>query len=410
MQESLQAHYAQLLGLGTDWRVDRVELALEHKRVSIVLEFVGREAMCPDCGAESPLYDRAEERTWRHLDTMQFETLLQARVPRCRCAACGVKTIRLPWADRHSRFTMLFEAFAVDVLQASASVSAAAVLLGLSWDEAHAIMRRAVKRGLAQRKLSGLQHVGLDEKSFGKGQDYVTTLTDLDGARVLDVVPGRTEEATQEVWKSLSKRQRAGLAAVAIDMWQAYENSVREHAPQADIVHDKFHVAKHLTEAVDKVRRQEHKRLKAQGDDRLTGTRQLWLFTPENLSDEKSRRLESLRRESLQTSRAWGLKDYFRWFWTHADAKSGREFFADWYAWAIRSRLKPMKTVARMLKTRLPQLLTWFRHRITNSMSEGFNSVIQTLKANARGFRNFANYRTRILFFCGKLQLKPPPQ
>ncbi len=190
-------------------------------------------------------------------------------------------------------------------------------------------------------------------------------------------------------------------------MWQASENSVRAHAPQAEIVHDKFHVAKHLNEAVDKVRRQEQKRLKAQGDERLTGTRQLWLFAPEHLDEERSTHLEDLRRQSLQTSRAWGLKDYFRWFWTHADAAAGEAFFQDWYAWAIRCRLKPIKQVARMLKTRLPNLLSWFRHRLTNSMSEGFNSLIQTLKANARGFRNFENYRTRILFFCGKLDLKP---
>ncbi|MEZ5940374.1 MAG: ISL3 family transposase [Planctomycetaceae bacterium] len=408
MQESLREHYARLLGLSTDWRVDAVELELERKRVTIALQFVASQGDCPECGTPSPIYDRTAERTWRHLDTMQFETLITARTPRCRCPHCGVKTVTLPWTDKHSRFTLLFEAFAIDVLQAAASVSAAAALLRLSWDEAHAIMRRAVERGLNTRKLTGVKRVGLDEKSFKRGQNYVTTLTDLDGARVLDVAPGRSEEATQEVWKSLSKRQRKGLQAVAIDMWQAYENSVRLHAPQADIVHDKFHVAKHLNEAVDKVRRQEHKRLKAQGDGRLTGTRQLLLFSPEKLNEEKSERLEALRRESLQTSRAWGLKDYFRWFWTHADAASGKEFFEDWYAWAIRSRLKPMKQVARMLKNRLRHLLTWFQHRITNSMSEGFNSVIQTLKANARGFRNFDNYRTRILFFCGKLQLKPP--
>lgn len=410
MQESLQDHYARLLGLGADWRVDSVELTLGDKRVTIALEFAGRRVVCPECGADCPLHDHAEERTWRPLDTMQFETRLIARAPRCRCEQCGVKTVSLPWADKHSRFTLLFEAFAIDVLQASASVSAAAALLGLSWDEAHAIMRRAVERGLEQRKLTGVRRVGLDEKSFGKGQNYVTTLPDLDGARVLDVAPGRTEEATREAWKSLSHRQRKQLQAVAIAMWQAYENSVREHAPQADIVHDNFHVAKHLNEAVDQVRRAEHKRLKAQGDDRLTGTRQLWLFSPENLSDEKSQHLEALRRESLQTSRAWGIQDYFRWFWTHSDARSGQEFFQDWYNWAIRSRLKPIKQVARMLKTRLPKLLSWFEHRITNSMSEGFNSVIHTLKSNARGFRNFANYRTRILFFCGKLQLTPPPQ
>jgi transposase len=172
-------------------------------------------------------------------------------------------------------------------------------------------------------------------------------------------------------------------------------------------VHDKFHVAKHLNEGVDQLRRREQKRLKAAGDDRLTGTRQLWLFHPDCLDEERSAQREKLRRGQLQTSRAWGLKDYFRWFWTHTDAASGAELFQHWYNWAIRSRLEPMQTVARMLQSRLRHLLTWFQHPITNSIREGFNSQTATLKANARGFRNFQNDRTRILFFCGKLSLKP---
>ena len=173
-------------------------------------------------------------------------------------------------------------------------------------------------------------------------------------------------------------------------------------------MYDRFHIAKYLNEAVDQVRRQEHRQLKAEGDDRLTGTRQTWLFHPENLSESKTGERDTLRKQSLQTFRAWGLKDYFRWFWTHADADSAKELLEDWYAWAIRSRLEPVKKMARMLSSRLDNIPTWFRHPISNGPIDGFNSRIQSIKASARGFRNFANYRTRILFFGGKLSLKPP--
>ena len=407
MDESLKGHYARLLGLGADWRVVRVDLAMDQKRVTIRLEHCGGPVACPECGNACTLHDHAQERTWRHLDTMQFETLLVAREPRCRCAACGVKTITPSWTDKHSHFTLMFEALAIDVLRASASLKAGAELLGLSWDQTQGIMNRAVERGLKRRELTGVKHVGLDEKSFGKGQDYVTTLTDLDGARVLEVVPGRTEADANKAWKTLPASQREGIEAAAIDMSAAYEKSVRANAPHADIVHDKFHVAKLLNESVDQVRRQEQKSLKAEGDKRLTGTRQLWLFAVENLDEERTGRLEALRRGDLRTGRAWAIKEYFRWFWQQEDEESGAEQFHDWYSWAIRSRLQPVKRVARTLKERLPNLLTWFAHRITNALSEGFNSVIQNLKANARGFRNFRNYRTRILFFCGKLELKP---
>lgn len=406
--ETLKAHYRALLGLDECWAVTEVQLDIAVKQVSIGLEFVGQNATCPDCSCDCSLKDHAPARQWRHLDTMQFETVLSARVPRAACDQCGVKTIAVPWAGKHSRFTLLFEAFAIDVLVAAGSVKSAAELLRLGWGSAHTIMQRAVQRGLVARELDGIRYLGIDEKSFGRGQDYVSVMTDPESSRVIEVVPERTEEAANTLWNSLSESQRAAVEAVSIDMWQAYENSVRTHAPDAEIVYDKFHIAKSLNEAVDKVRRTENKQLSSEGDDRLTGTRQLWLFHPENMDDSRNDQLAELRDQQLKTARAWGIKDYFRWFWASRDADAATEFFAEWHAWAIRSRLEPVKKVARMLKSRLANILTWFRHPISNATAEGFNSRIQSIKSNARGFRNFNNYRTRILFFCGKLNLKPP--
>jgi transposase len=405
--KTLKSHYRALLGLNESWVVTEVDLSIEANRVSISLEFVGGRATCPDCMASCSLKDHAPQRKWRHLDTMQFETILTTRVPRTACDKCGVKTITVPWAAPHSRFTLMFEAFAIDVLCAAGSVSAASKLLGLGWDAAHSIMDRAVQRGLAERNLDGIRYVGIDEKSFGRGQDYVSVMTDSEAARVIDVVPERTEKAANELWKALSEEQKAGIQAVSIDMWQAFENSVRSNVPDAEIVYDKFHIAKYLNEAVDKVRRAEHKQLKSEGNETLTGTRQLWLFHPENLDDERNDILAVLRDQQLKTARAWALKDYFRWFWASTDEDSAKSFFDDWYTWAIRSRLDPVKKVAKMLKSRLANILTWFTHPISNATAEGFNSRIQSIKFNARGFRNFQNYKTRILFFCGKLKLKP---
>lgn len=163
-------------------------------------------------------------------------------------------------------------------------------------------------------------------------------------------------------------------------------------------MHDKFHVAKHLNEAVDPVRRREHRALRAAGDERLTGSKQLWLFNRTNLKGQRRRQLDALKNEDLKTGRARALTKPFRHFWSYVYPTSAQDFFADWYAWATRSRLKLIVAKAKLLKRRLPRLLSYFRHRITNAASEGFNSRIQALKAAARGFRN---YRTRILFYCG---------
>ena len=312
-----------------------------------------------------------------------------------------------PWAGKHSRFTLLFEAFAVEVLQACRTVKAAAALLGLSWDAVQTIMDRAVARGLERREATPIKHIGIDEKSFGRGQDYITVLTDLDGSRVLDVAPERTQAAAESVLATLTVEQRQKVCAVAADMLPAYAQAVATQTPNAELVHDKFHVAKHLGEAVDQVRRAENKALQAEDDDRLKGTRQLWLFNKANLSPEQRRRFNAIKKHGLKTARAWGITDLSRWFWRHVYSTSANRFFKRWYTWAVRCQLRPVVKVARMLKRHLPNLLTYFLYRITYATTEGFNSVIQALKYAARGFRSFGNYRTRILFFCGKLDLRP---
>ena len=218
--DSLKSHYRQLLGLDKSWIVTSVDLDLSGKRVTIRLEHVGSKLVCPECSKGCSRKDHAPERRWRHLDTMRFETILEACVPRSNCVQCGVKTIHVPWASRHSRFTVMFEVFAIEVLEAASSVSAAAMLLGLSWDSAHTIMERAVERGLARRQVDHVTQVGIDEKSFGRGQDYVSIMTDLAESRVLEVVPGRDEESADKLWDSLPVEQIAKIEAVSIDMWQ----------------------------------------------------------------------------------------------------------------------------------------------------------------------------------------------
>jgi transposase len=408
IDNELQKHYAQLLGIGSPWEVKTVELKLQQKKVEIELGWQwGAAAQCPECGRECSIHDCAPERTWRHLDTMQFTTLIRARTPRSNCPEHGVKTMQVPWAAPQGRFTVLFERFAVEVLLASASVSQGCELLGLSWDTAQEIMRRAVERGLERRQLEDLKHLGMDEKSFKRGQSYVTLLTDLDQSRVLDVVEERTTEAAERLWETLSAEQKQAVEAVAVDMWEPFIQTIQKQVPDADIVHDKFHVSKYLGEAVDKVRRQEHKELMDQGDETLKGTRQLWLYNPQNFSSEQVEKFSTLKDLHLKVARAWAAKELFSKFWNYQEVGWARRFFKDWFGWVSRSRLKPVVEVAQMLKRHLDNLLTYLKHHITNAVTEGLNSKIQSLKSAARGFRNFRNYRIRILFFCGKLNLYP---
>jgi transposase len=364
---------------------------------------------CPESRERLPAHDHVE-RSWRHLDTCQFETVLSCRVPRLRLPDGKVWTIPVPWAEARSRFTALFEQLAITVLLAARSLKQAAGWLRLDWSAVQRIMERAVARGLAKRRVEQVRHVGLDEKSFRKGQDYISVLVDInaEAPRVLDVIEGRTQaDAEVLLATTLAAAQRDRIEAAAIDLSAAYAAAIRTQLPHAEIVHDRFHVAKLLGEAVDQVRRAEHKDLTAEGDDRLAGTRYLWLWHPQELTGAKLDAFEAVAYQNLRTSRAYYHKLMFLEFWTQPTAPAAHQYFNRWYHEALRSALPPIKKVARTLAAHLTGLLSYFRHRITNALCEAFNSSIQALKASARGFRRFENYRTRILFFLGKLDLFP---
>jgi transposase len=175
--------------------------------------------------------------------------------------------------------------------------------------------------------------------------------------------------------------------------------------PKADIVFDRFHVSKHLNEAVDTVRRLEPKRLLGAKDESLTGTRQLWHYAPPNLSEGQQARFEKGKQSALKTAKARAIKENFSVFWTYNTTYGARHFFKNWFCWAARCQLEPIKRIAKMIHHHLENLLTYCRHKITNAVSEGLNSRVQSTKSASRRFRQFANYRTRILRYCGKLDL-----
>ena len=401
--------YSQILGIREPWCVERVELKLGDGEVHIHLEHpADTQWPCPECGRPCSLYDHQPERQWRHLDTCQYRTILHAAPPRSNCAEHGPRAVKLPWAEPGSRFTALFERLAIDWLQA-ASQQAVANRLGLSWDEVHGIQERAVARGLARRQAEPIAHLGVDEKSFKRGHRYFTLVNDLLRGRVLYVAEDRTQASLDGFWTTLTEQQRDSIAAVAMDMWDPYVQSTRQHLKDGDtkIVFDKFHIAKHLSEAVDLVRRRENRQLRAAGDDTLVGTRYDWLRHPARMEPADQKAFRVLRESSLKTARAWALKESMMALFEYVYERPARKHFRWWHNWAVRCRLRPMIDKARMLKRRFDNIITYLRHRITNAASESINSKIQWVKYAARGFRNKTNFITAIYFHCRGLDLSP---
>jgi transposase len=401
--------YEQILGIQKPWHVDGVDLRLEPGEVHIYLSHDEQANWkCPECDQECSLYDHQEERQWRHLDTCQYKTILHAHPPRSNCKEHGVKVVKLPWAEPGSRFTMLFERLAIDWLKAASQKSVAS-LLNLSWDEIHGLMERAVKRGLARRESEELIYIGVDEKSFTKGHEYMTLVNDLVEGKVLFVCEGRKQSSLDEFWATVTEEQKEDIQGIAVDMWDPYIASIRNHLYEAEkkIVFDKFHIASHLGEAVDKVRRQERK-LHLQTDDRrLVGSKHKWLRNPDNFSRSDWLKFKPLRESKLKTARAWAIKEAGMSLFSYRYEGAAKRHFKWWYNWAAHCRLDPVIRVAKMLKSRLTNILTYLKHPITNAMSESLNAKIQWVKYTARGFRNKVNFKTAIYFHCGKLDMVP---
>ena len=398
--------YAAILGVQSPWHVSDVQLDQSSREVRVLVEAASSTAFgCPECGADSPRHDHRERR-WRHLDTCQFRTILVAKVPRVDCAEHGVHQVKVPWSEPGSRFTALFEALVIDWLR-EAPLSAVARLLGLSWDQVDGIMERAVQRGLARRQQIPVEFVGVDEASFRKGHRYVTFVTDLVTGDVLHVAPGRTKEALAAWLADLRPEQRQAIQAFAMDMWKPFIAAVLEAIPLAKdkVCFDRFHVAQHLGDAVDRVRREEHRRLKEEGSDLLTGTRMLWRRRAENLGEVELRALEVLEELSLKTAKAWGFKENAAMLWRFKHRGWALRAWTRWIGRVMRSRLEPMKRVARMIRDHLWGIVNAIVHGVTNAGSEATAAKVQRIKRRACGFRNMDRFVNAILFHLGGLDL-----
>jgi len=397
------------LDLPKPWKYVSAELDETGERVEIRVVYEESRAPCPKCGQESPRHD-SQERRWRHLNLWDYQTWITCSIPRVKCSEHGVRKLQVPWADGWSRFTAGFECMVIDWLR-EASVSAVARYFALTWDQVYGIQKRAVDRGLARREREVPKRIGVDETSFQKRHEYVTVVTDLDSGKVLHVADGRGKEALEGFFRAYSRKELAGLDVVAMDMHAPYIVAAATHVPGlADkLCFDRFHVAQLFGKAVDQTRRAEHKRLSAQGDTRLKGTRYLWLWAAKELPKGLRKRLVHVLSAATEVSKVWSIKEAASKLWSFQSR-----------AWAQKAWLKLCKAA---LSLEIPALTratnTCLNHmigivnaivlKVTNARSESINSRIQSLKRRANGYRNRARFRAAILFHLGRLNLYPDP-
>ena len=344
-------------------------------------------------------------REWRDLSMRKLPLILCYRPRRVKCPRCGVRVEDFPWAEPWARVTMAL-AHAVAALARELSWQGTAREYGLNWKSVATIVERAVQHGLRHRKRPPVHVLGIDEVSRRKGQVYLTVVYDLERRVLLWVGEDRTEEAVRKLFTGeMGRRRCRTLRVVCMDMWAPYMNLVREHAPGARVLFDRFHIVKHLNDAVDEVRRSLWRCLSGKERATFQGTRWLLLKNPWNLNDNQRERLSTLVRWNSPLVRAWYLKEAFQLFWTYQQPKRAEEYLAKWMKSAMRSKLEPFKRFVRMLRAHLDGVLAWTKTRVSNGAVEGMNNKIKSISHRSFGFRSAKTFIAAIYHCCARLPL-----
>jgi transposase len=407
MQET--TFFTELLGITPPWFISRIDLKKVEKRVDIYIRHTSGFAFpCPECQKLCSVYDHTKERVFRHLNVCQMATFIHVNLPRIKCSEHGVKQIVSGLGEDNSGMTYEFESLVLD-LEHECSIESVCRLLDMTWHPCWGVIERAVERG-KERKMHRIpKRIGVDEKSFSKGHRYETLVYDIDAATVEYVGDKRDQNSLEEYYKQFSPEDLEEVKSVAMDMWDPYIAATKAYIPEAEkkIVFDRYHVMRLVVDAVDKVRKEEHRLLMKSGNEILKGTKYLWLWNEENIPPYRWAEFEYLRSMDLKVCRARALKDNLRNLWNYHKEGWMKKYFSRWYFWATHSRLDPIIKAAKSLKSHIDNIVTYARQRITNALGESINSKIEKVKRLACGYRNRDHYKTAIYFHCGGLDLYP---
>jgi transposase len=394
------------LGLAKPWTVTEIAFSEEKHQLDLHLDFpAGSRFACPECKkGDCPVHD-TEERTWRHLNFFQHQTYLHARQPRVKCPEHGVKTVEVPWARPQVGFTLLMEAFILALVEWGMTPAQVARMIEVRDKRIWRVLEHYVDKARAEADYSQVKAIGVDETSRRRGHHYISVFMDLEGKRVMYATEGKDAETVQAFKEDLQAHggKVEQIEEACLDMSPAFIKGLTDQFPKAHQTFDPFHLMKLVNEAVDEVRRQEQK-------DRpeLTGTRYVWLKNTWNHTRKQQESFEALRSGQLKTVRAHHMKCVFQDIMGEPDRAIAEDQLLRWRRWAARSRLGPMVEVAGTFKKHWAGVVRWFTSRISNGLVEGINSLIQTAKRKARGFRSTKYLITMVYLIAGKLKFNMP--
>jgi len=395
-----------VLNFGDEWGIKKIEADHKKLHVYLYLEYVSDYYEDPDTLEEAILYDHSEQREWRHLDVLQYKCYVRCRIPRVKCRDGKTKQIALGWADKYDRHTYHYETKVIDLLQITKNQTKTAMFMNCGFRLINRVLHRCTERGMQRRNISKVpfEHISIDEKSFKKGHKYVTVISHPRSGVVLDVGEDRDQESVNQLLSgTFTKEQCQSMNTVSMDMWKAFINSVKINCPNAEIVHDKFHLISYLNKSIDQVRRREVKY-----NDALIDSRYAILKNEENLTEKQREKFELIKSANFEVSKVWHIRENFKeLFECYNEENEAKHLLKNWAHDSFMQGIKEVNKVVLMFLSHSKGVVNALISNLNNAMAERLNGKIQELKTVSRGYIIFLNFRSAILFFHGGLDLYP---
>ena len=409
MVENFDKMLAGSLRLEDPWYIIGAEFNEEEPAIHIHVGVDKTAALCcPVCGAPTKRYGyEPKERVWRHANCLFYPCYVHCKRPRVLCDKCGTVQVNAPFECKNSRFTLLFEGYAMLLLQ-DVPRARASRLLRCDEKSLAAILTYWVHDAVNRMDLSDTCSIAMDETSFRRGHKYVTIAIDAVRHRVFDVEPGRDKTTVKNVGKKLERNggNTKSVNSVTSDMSASYLSAVREVFPNAKQTIDKFHVKQVLLKALDTVRKDEQKESGRKKE--LFLCRKLFMVPQGRMTDKQRTMVAELSKQYKKTGRAFRIVKSLDDFYASTSMVEAQERLDKLCSWMRRCRLKPMKDAALTLRNHSKEILNYFHTRLTNAICEGINAMIQAAKRKARGFHTFEGYAAMIYLVAGKLKLDTP--
>jgi transposase len=363
--------------------------------------------ICSGCQQVRPGYDRLAARRFEYVPLWQIPVFFVYALRRVNCPECGVTAERVPWSDGKSRHTKTYQWFLARWAK-RLSWKEVAEVFHTTWDHVQQAVKYAVFWGIAHRSEEGIESIGVDEIQWRRGHHYLTLVYQLDegGKRLLWIAKERTEESLRGFFRMLGKKRAAKIRFICSDMWRAYLKVIKQEAKQAVHILDRFHVMSGMNKALDKIRADEVRCLRRDGyEPVLKHARWCLLKRPENRTEKQTVKISELLQYNLRSVRAHLQREDFQRFWTyHSPGWAGR-FLDEWCTRVMRSKLGPMKKVARSLRKHRELILNWFRAegKISAGIVEGFNNKAKLAMRKSYGFREYETIELALYHQLGAL-------